>query len=146
MRVRRSRRWLLSIGFVLVVALAGAGIWFWEQLRWEDQEITRVEARSASATISVVVAHSSCGHDPKVRLDAENAEMIRLSARLDVRSGCDDEENFTTVEVSLDDPLGERRIDVDQPEQRYRGLACVVDDRRSDRCRNVGTEAPDVGS
>jgi len=116
------RRWAV-VGAVVAVLLAFA-YWRLAMPNWQARAVTYVAGSSESAVLDVTVAHEDCGTgEPRVNV-SEDADTVALSAEYDEgRSGCNDIGQFTTIAVQLDEPLGNRTIEV---RTLGRGIDCDV--------------------
>ena len=127
---RSGRRW--AVVGVLVALPTAATLWWFLVPNWQARAVTSVVGDSESTTLDVTVAHEDCGTgDPRVNV-SEDAGTLALSAEYDEgRRGCNDEGRLTVVSVELDEPLGNRTIEV---RTLGRGVDCDIagDDLR--RC------------
>lgn len=108
---RSGRRWV-AVAAVAAVLLAFA-YWRLAMPNWQARAVTSVAGSSESTVLDVTVAHEDCGTgDPRVNV-SEAAEVVALSAEYDEgRSGCNDIGQSTTISVELDQPLGNRTVEV----------------------------------
>lgn len=127
---RSARNWLL-VGMLLALPVLVA-IWWFVVPNWHARGITSVVGSSESTALEVTVAHEDCGTgDPRVNVD-EGPDVVALTAEYDEgRRGCNDEGRLTTVVVDLEEPVGNRTIEV---RTLGRGVECDIagDDLR--RC------------
>jgi hypothetical protein len=119
---------LLWIGAIVAV-----GFWAFFPDRSEPVDIVGIEGHSDSTELILQVQHGSCEADgPDVDVE-EDEVTVGLSARYDASGDCDDVLVESTVTITLDEPLGSRRIE-SRAANDGGALVCLIDDVPSTQC------------
>lgn len=131
--------WSTVLFVVLLLSLAAAIVFAFNRSQWETRQVQAVIARSDTASLQVVIAHSSCpGDGVRAHVTKETRDLVQLRAEHGISGDCDDIGLTTTVSLELDAPLGGRVIRVVQPAwtvDTEQVMDCRIDEADSDRCR-----------
>ena len=134
-RLPRPTGSAVAAGVVLlwIGAIVAVGYFAFFQDRSEPVDIVGIEGRSDSTELILRVEHGSCEAD-RPDVDVEEDEVtVGLSARYDASGDCDDVIVESTVVVTLDEPLGSRRIE-SRAANDGRAQVCLIDDVPSTQC------------
>lgn len=130
-RDREARRTAIVSIAVLLVVVVGVVV-LMNRPNWENKTILSVAGSTDGRTLEVTVPHAACGGRPSVRTE-ESSDVVVVRADYDESGSCDSVRLETTVDVDLDELLGERTIRV---EHGSLSLKCTIDGSASDRCES----------
>lgn len=122
-----------GVALLWIGAIFAIGYLAFLQDRSEPVNIVEIVGRSESTELMLQVRHNSCEADrPEVEVD-ENDASIGLSARYDASGSCNDVPFESTVTITLEEPLGSRRIESTAINDGVVQL-CLIDDVPSTQC------------